>query len=275
MRKNFRNDTDEKTGVNDGTDAAVGVHAQHHNELATKSDLIVLSDVRPVDPPVGTVRIGLPVDAPFDPLDLAPSLWLRDSDWTGADGDVVVMTDASGNGNDPASTGADPHLETTGFNGHNAIRLDGFYVTVPGIVSDTPARTIFVVGQRAGGAGNQRLLAFTDVSSIFDNGGAWGYYATQASGIEAIGSPSTDPSLITVRFNSAASADVWLNGVLVGNFNPDDSFQSGTDTLKIGRDVSGDYFYGLFGGVFVVDSALSDDNVDLMNAWYTDRFALA
>lgn len=41
LRSNFRNDTDEKTGVNAGSDSAVGEHAKHHNDLAlTVNDLV-------------------------------------------------------------------------------------------------------------------------------------------------------------------------------------------------------------------------------------------
>lgn len=243
--------------------------------------LIIRSDTRPDDPEVGLVRIGLPYVPPggdFDPMDLAPSLWLRASDLALSDGAAVsTWPDASGNGNDAVGPGGgDPHYEATGINGGPSVQFDGFYTAVAGIVSDTPARTIFVVGRRtAGGGGNQRIWSFAETAGLFDNGGAWGYYATEATGVVDIGGDNTETAAVAVRYTSAASAHAFLNDGAAVAFNPSDSYQTDSLPFRLGRTPAGDYWYGQVADVFIVDSALSDEDVASMMAYYADTYGIA
>lgn len=95
-------------------------------------------------------------------------------DIAGSDNDSVALwPDSGGSGYDMTQGGSEePSLQTSEVNGHSAVLFNGademFSANVPGDdISGTTAQTVFVVLKQDSTQAQQRLLSWTDVTSLF------------------------------------------------------------------------------------------------------------
>jgi hypothetical protein len=238
----------------------------------------------------GVMRMGMVrkihggAAAPFTPIDPTSiaglQTWLKADAIGGlADGDPVTTWEDSHTSNNDATqstAAAKPTYQTGEQNGLAVVRFDGTddVMTVSGITNNDAARTIFVVAKQAANTANKILwsLATTD-AMVYNNGaGAWRYADTPQVNF---GGTTTNWSVVCVRYNSAASADAFIDTGTATNFDPNDAFQSGTgQTLKLGS-TSGIWFWnGDMAEILVYDSALSEGDRGDVRDYLRDKWGL-
>lgn len=192
---------------------------------------------------------------------------------------VQQWNDLSGNNNNfsQGTAGSRPTFTTDVQNGLPALVFDGVADFMNSTIGADTSRTIFVVTEGLDvGFGGRFFGLDSNSASVFDNTGVYAYYATQASGIGAIGGNSLNPAIIVLKVSSAASLTTYIDGVLGSTFDPADVVTTGT-ILTIGaRDSSGTFPEHCHTyEVVVYDSALSDANINLVNSYLSGRWNIS
>jgi hypothetical protein len=216
--------------------------------------------------------------APFGVSDNASAL-LDARFISGADGDpVTTWSDGSGLGNN--ATGGTPSLQTGELNGLPVVRFDGVddKLSLAGITNNDATRTIFVVARAATTGVVQSLLSWVSTTARLGvaTAGSVAWRLTETGTVANAGGNDfwTPGGVATVRFNGTGSADLYADDEAAVNFDPDDSYQSATNSLNVGSSTSGGaaFLTGDIAVVYVFDSALSDADVDAVRNGLISRW---
>lgn len=226
------------------------------------------------------VQLPATVAPAFSPSDLAGlELWLKADALSLADGAAVSSwTDSSGNARHATqgTSGSQPLYKTNIVNAKPVIRFDGVDDHLVASVPADTSRTLFVVGVAdATVAVGARLLALS-LRANFQraSGGAWGWGNNQANSAVSIGGSVTTWSLLSVRVNSASSANVHLGTGASVDFDPHDEVTTGT-SLTLGSGPSaGDPWKGDIAEVVSYDTALSDANRIQVRDYLLSKYGL-
>jgi hypothetical protein len=177
-----------------------------------------------------------------------------------SDGDAISSwTDLSGNGNHAVqATGSKQPLYKTGIqNGLPVVRFDGSDDQLDAPISADATVTLFIVAfkRTAAGGSAKVLVSFGGSWVIYTNTGDGAGWLIYDGFVRSLGSTPTTATLLGAVFNSTASYDPYVNGVVGTNFNPDDGYSTQTE-LRIGGWDSqwGDYDIG---EIILYNSALS------------------
>jgi hypothetical protein len=226
--------------------------------------------------------------AGFNPLSLAPALWLND---TGSD--PSVWTDLSGNGrNAVQATGANqPSIVTGALNGRQVRRFDGtddrlippdfsldnhtiFSVVKPDLVDPTTASTIFCIGATSASA--------RDAMNYFSRTGSSTIFSTQRS--TGVGFPTTSSSATNLSFQITTGKYTGTeligyinnglrNSVAANNTGSSENKPSVGATIQL----AGTSFFlkGDLAELIVYPSSLSDANCLRVEKYLSNKYSIA
>lgn len=206
-------------------------------------------------------------------------LWLRADSLGLSDGDSVsTWRDESGENNDlTQGTAADqPTLQTNQLNGLPVVRGDGDNHLDNSSAPTSASQTILIVGKFVTDvSGNERIFGRTSRASVFNDGSNYDYFSNEAGNIVSGGGTSTNYTIITLRYNSATDARMFLDGVdATGSFDPDDDYDSSnlalfaTDVFEndpSNADIAEFVYYNL---------ALSDSEREQVEQYLSDKYGL-
>jgi hypothetical protein len=211
--------------------------------------------------------------------------WLEADAIGGADGDPVTTWQDSHTSNNDATGATGQTLQTNEINGLPVVRFDGVddFMVVNNIVANDATRTIFFVGRSlaAGYTAGDGFFGFTAQSELEMAGASAGvsqfrWVQNQAgSNVLFGGVPTTTAHVFTLRFNSATSADGYVDSGSATNFDPDNNYQaSGTSSFAIAAKTEAGSTPGNIevGEVLVYDSALSDTDLDTVRQYLSDKW---
>jgi hypothetical protein len=216
----------------------------------------------------------------FDPATDIPNLtfWHDSTKLAVADGDAVSpLTDfsAAGHNGTQATAGKRGVLHHGRRNGLPSLELDGAddWYTVAAVHADDATRTLWIVAG-VSPSGRDYAWGLTDGGhGLYIEAGRWKFGKNQAAAVQDLG-PASALDLVTVRFNATNSCDVFINGVLAVNFDPDDGYQSSPGlSLAIGAASNGDPST-VFGGD-LPEGIVSNDAVTELVRAAADAYLMA
>jgi hypothetical protein len=193
-----------------------------------------------------------------------------------ADGDALSQwDDSSGNGvHLTQATGSfQPTYQTNELNALPVVRFDGTDDRMSVAVAADASRTVFVVAKQAADASQRMVLGFgagntSRLGRILS--AQWGYAQNAAGGNVDLGGTPTDWTTVTLRVNSAASLDAYVDGGAPTNFDPHDTISTAT-SFGIGARGDGTQLYwnGDIAEAFFFNTALSDVDRESMEDYLT------
>jgi hypothetical protein len=162
-----------------------------------------------------------------------------------------------------------PTYETGIQNGLSVARFDGsddLLRNLTGITADA-SQTVFLVARKnsAPAAATKAALSITLTAFLFTNtavGTGYCYGQNEAAGNVAIGGTPANWNIIALKYTSAASLSVYINGGAATTFDPHDSYATGTDFwfgAKLDGSADGDYDIGR---ALVYSAALADADMN-------------
>jgi hypothetical protein len=197
-----------------------------------------------------------------------------------SDGDPVgAWDDASGNAGHAvqATAGARPTIQTAELNSKAVVRLDGTDDNLEAPISADASKTIWVVvKQTATIASNAALLGqdggFNTQFYVAASGTAWAYY--DQTGIGTMAGPSTSWGRVCLRYTDASTLDIYINGSLADNGDPQDNYATGT-ALRLGdRGDGGSPFNGDIAEVIVASAAATAQQLLDIDAYLVAKYGL-
>ena len=235
----------------------------------------------------GLAGLSGAVGGSFVPTDLADlKLWLKadgvlwqDSGRTTralVDGDRVGAWDDGSGTNNHATQGADARRGTLKLNVQNgkpAVRFDGTDDVLVTPNANGTAQTLFVVCKYISGNGSA-VCGFHDSSAMLGVfGGSYYWQWREGGGYPTFGAAGTSAALLTLRFNSAASCDVYRSGTFNQTFDPNDTFMN--KVLDVGGLSAGNYGnYDVF-ELLLYGAALADASRLKVEGYLNARWALS
>jgi hypothetical protein len=196
--------------------------------------------------------------------------WLKADAISASDGDPVATWEDSHTSNNDATQGtggSQPTYQTNEINGLPVVRFDGTddFMTVAGVTNNDATRTVFCV-YRIVTAVSLRMVFGWGVSAGVEMGGTAGqirYRVNEAGSTVNIGSTGLSAHIVSLRYNGTSSLDAYYDSGAASNFDPNDTYQSGTTALSLGARPGASNPGNVEIAEFLVfDSALSDTDLD-------------
>jgi hypothetical protein len=201
--------------------------------------------------------------------------WWKADAISAADGDPLTQWDDS-TGNARHLTGGSPSYQTAELNGLPVVRFDGTDDNFSVAVSADASRTVFVVAKQTADAASKAVVGWPNNNNAVLGRGATATWCYPGQlGEQSLGGTPTNWTIVTLRFNDAASLDGYLDGGSATNFDPADAYSTATN-MRVGARGDGTqrFWNGDVAEVVVYDTALSDtDREDVYDAlflkWFT------
>lgn len=213
------------------------------------------------------------VPGAFSPALLAPELWCRPETLPGP-GILITTWDNEGSGADMVLPGGatTPTVAAAGIDGFKVVRFDGVTNELTATLAADATRTIFVVAKENSFTANDVLIEFGGASARLrtTTGPIWQWATNEAAANVNLGGNADAFQLITLRINSAASMEVFINGVATVSLDPNDSITTGT-LLRLGGSNGALWWNGDVPEILACDR-LSDANLSKVFGYFSRRY---